>query len=586
MTGSATGTPALILGVPRRPVAIAFTAYVGVVVLAYALRNMPAERGVIVSLAFALFTSGALYFNLRRAADYDAGRLAWRLVSVAAVVAIGFELALAAESAFPDRIKIPPVAWLAQSVASNGTLSLGLLLLPFGAQTVPHRIRMACDALAFFLAAFLVFWVIGARQEVADSTVPVLTRIEAVVSFCFNALELGIVIYIGSRAMQRFRGPLGWFLVAFTAMTIGTMVIMFARVRGEGTVGSFGELIQLIAFPCYLLAPMARRPAQLKWVDEASLAGDLLTYGPVALAMLVVLPASFASGSSDVVLAAGVPLLACTLIFRQFLSVRDVRELSRTLESRVAERSEALRRSEQALVQAQRLEAVGRVAGGVAHDFNNVLHAIQLAASSMEDSPELAEFRDEFEIIRTATRSGASLAREVLEFSKPDLPTGDQADVTETLSALEWMRHQLQQRQIRYDVQTPPQRLQVRLAAARLEQVMSNLIANARDAVADGGSIRVTAEHAWIADGAAASQLGIASGSYVRLTVADDGAGIPADVLPRVFEPYFTTKTDSQGTGLGLATCYNVVRRAGGTVTVSSSPGAGARFDVLLPSWA
>jgi signal transduction histidine kinase len=125
----------------------------------------------------------------------------------------------------------------------------------------------------------------------------------------------------------------------------------------------------------------------------------------------------------------------------------------------------------------------------------------------------------------------------------------------------------------------------VRLGATRLEQVLSNLIANARDAVADGGSISVSAEPAWVADGLPSTELGVISGSYVRLSVVDDGTGISAEVLPRLFEPYFTTKAkaEAQGTGLGLATCYNVVRSAGGTVTVTSKPGAGSRFDVLLP---
>jgi signal transduction histidine kinase len=572
-----------MLGVSRAPVAIAFGAYASVVLIALLLSGSPGERAAFVSLSYVGFASAALFFNLRRVAAHDASARAWRLISVAGIVAISFELWLAAEALAPESVHIPDVAWLVQTLASNIAIALGVLLLPYGTQHGHHRLRMACDAFAFSLAAFLAFWVIGARAEVLDSTVPIVTRTEAIVSYAFNALELGIVVYIGSRSAHRFRGPLGWFLLAFTVMTVGTGIILFSRVRGVPTVGSVGELVQLIAFPCFVLAPMSRMPNRWDWVDEASLGGDMLTYGPILLSMLLVLPASFASGGSDLVLIFGVPLLAGTLLFRQFLAVRDVRELSRTLEQRVAERTAALRRSEHALMQAQRHEAVGRVAGSVAHDFNNVLHAIQLAAGAMDDAPELAPWHDELEIIRTATRSGAALAREVLEFSKPALPDGDQADVADTLRSLEWMRHQLTQRQISYDVRLPPDGMNVRLGATRLEQVLSNLIANARDAVADGGNISVSAEAAWVADGLPSTELGVMSGSYVRLSVVDDGSGIAADVLPRLFEPYFTTKTDTQGTGLGLATCYNVVRRAGGTVTVTSQLGAGARFDVLLP---
>jgi signal transduction histidine kinase len=578
-----TATSTVLLGVPRSRVAIAFGAYLGVVLIAVLLNTAPAARAAFVSLAYVAFAGAALYFNLRRVAAHDPSARAWRWISAAGVVAIVFELLLTAEALAPASVHIPDAAWLGQTIASNSAISLGVLLLPYGTQRGHHRLRMACDAFAFALAAFLAFWVIGARNEVHDSTASLITRTEAVVSYAFNALELGIVVYIGSRSANRFRGPLGWFLLAFAVMTVGTGIVLFSRVRGVPTVGGVGELVQLIAFPCFVLAPMSIMPNRWDWVDEASLGGDLLTYAPILLSMLIVLPASFGSRAGDIVLDFGVPLLAATLLFRQFLAVRDVRELSRTLEQRVAERTDALRRSEVALMQAQRHEAVGRVAGSVAHDFNNVLHAIQLAAGTLDEAPELAAWREELEIIRNATRSGAALAREVLEFSKPEVPDGDQADVAETLRSLEWMRHQLTQRRISYDVRLPPEGTNVRLGATRLEQVLSNLIANARDAVADGGCISVSAEPAWVADGLPSTELGVISGSYVRLSVVDDGTGISAEVLPRLFEPYFTTKAEAQGTGLGLATCYNVVRSAGGTVTVTSKPGGGSRFDVLLP---
>ncbi len=573
-----------MLGVPRSRVALAFGAYATVTVVALTLGAAPGARAVFVSLSYVGFALAALYFNLRRVAARDESARAWRLISLAALVAISFELWLAAEALAPASVYIPDAAWLVQTLASNIPIALGVFLLPHGSQHGHHRLRMACDAFAFALAAFLAFWVIGARAEVLDSTVPVVTRVEAITSLTLNTLELGIVVYIGSRSAHRFRGPLGWFFLAFSVLTIGTGIVLVGRVRGVPTVGGVGELVQLIAFPCFVLAPMSRMPNRWDWVDEASLGGDMLTYGPILLSMLLVLPASFASGGSDLVLIFGVPMLAATLLFRQFLAVRDVRELSRTLEQRVAERTAALRRSEHALMQAQRHEAVGRVAGSVAHDFNNVLHAIQLAAGALDDAPELAPWHEELEIIRTATRSGAALAREVLEFSKPDLPDGDQADVADTMRSLEWMRHQLTQRQIDYDVRMPPDGMNVRLAATRLEQVLSNLIANARDAVADGGRISVSAEPMWVADGLASTELGVISGSYIRLSVVDNGSGIAADVLPRVFDPYFTTKSETQGTGLGLATCYNVVRSAGGTVTVTSQLGSGSQFDVLLPT--
>lgn len=223
------------------------------------------------------------------------------------------------------------------------------------------------------------------------------------------------------------------------------------------------------------------------------------------------------------------------------------------------------------------------VASSIAHDFNNALQAIQLATESIEDSDAIRETRDEVTIIRDAARSGSSLAREIIEFSRPNVDSGELADVADALRSLEWMRHQLAQRRIDYDVRMPVGGLQVRLGATRLEQVLSNLICNAPDAVSDGGRISVTAERRWIDEGRAAATLGLTSGPYVQLSVSDNGSGIADDVKQRMFEPYFTTKADSRGTGLGLATIYNLVRCAGGTVSVSSRVGAGATFDVLLP---
>lgn len=139
-------------------------------------------------------------------------------------------------------------------------------------------------------------------------------------------------------------------------------------------------------------------------------------------------------------------------------------------------------------------------------------------------------------------RSGAALAREILDFSKPDADSGEHASVAQTLRGLDWMRHQLGQRRISYDVRTPPEGMRVPLGATRLEQVLSNLIANARDAVSDGGRISVAAEKA-------------------SLRTEEAGGDV----------------------GLSLATAYQVVRRAGATVTVSSTVGAGTKFEVLLP---
>lgn len=301
--------PIVMFGVPRLSAVLAFAAYAVVATVSRSFDKSSALRATFVSVAFVGFTATALYFNMQRSRSDELGYVAWRLISFAAVIAMLFELWLAADSAIPSFPSPAPSVWLTQSLTSNIAIAVGVLLMHEGSQTARHRVRMGLDSLAFFVASLLVLWVIGARDEIANATTPLSTRIEALSTYGMNALQLGIVIYVGSRATNRLRGPLGWFL----------------------------------------MAPISRSALQSSWPEDESVSGDPRTYGPVMLALIIVLPATMRSGLSDLLLAAGVPLLVAILLTRQFLAVRDVRELSRTREDRVRERTEALRQSEMAL---------------------------------------------------------------------------------------------------------------------------------------------------------------------------------------------------------------------------------------------
>lgn len=180
---------------------------------------------------------------------------------------------------------------------------------------------------------------------------------------------------------------------------------------------------------------------------------------------------------------------------------------------------------------------------------------------------------------RARWRCGTSLVRNVLAYSRPQAPAGESANVDEALQRVLWLRPQLEQRSIAFDIEMPTQRTRVQLGTARLEQVLTNLITNARDALPVGGRIQIRAESAWRSPWSD----GLDTGPQVRITVTDNGASVPADVLPRIFELYFTTKSASGGTRLGLATCYAVVRSVGGTIAVTSAPEHGTPFTILLP---
>ena len=242
----------------------------------------------------------------------------------------------------------------------------------------------------------------------------------------------------------------------------------------------------------------------------------------------------------------------------------------------------AQRDLEARLRQAQRLEAVGRLAGGVAHDFNNVIAAIRGYGEMMLDAiPSGSPQRDDLEQVLIAADRGATLTRQLLAFSRR-LPLDPRpVDPRATVDTLAPMLRRLVGEHISLTASLSGTQW-VLVDPGELEQVVLNLVVNARDAMPDGGAIRIA-----VAD---ADRVALDSGPMatpvpvVRLSVADDGCGMEPETLARIFEPYFTTKPEGKGTGLGLATVYGIVTASGGAVWATSTPRAGSVFTVDLPA--
>ncbi len=232
-------------------------------------------------------------------------------------------------------------------------------------------------------------------------------------------------------------------------------------------------------------------------------------------------------------------------------------------------------RLEQQLRQAQKLEAVGRLAGGIAHDFNNVLTVIQSYAEVLAfELDERDQSREEVEAIRAAADRAAALARQLLAFSRRDVIITRDVDIREVVRGMELILRRLVTQGVELTLSFADQPLIVRIDAGQLEQVVMNLTINAVDAMPDGGRLIVAIEPMPGGNG---------QPNRARIRVSDTGTGMSREVLDRLFEPFFTTKPAGRGTGLGLATTYAIVHEAGGEITVESTPGAGARFDVILP---
>jgi PAS domain S-box-containing protein len=240
-------------------------------------------------------------------------------------------------------------------------------------------------------------------------------------------------------------------------------------------------------------------------------------------------------------------------------------------------------RLEQQFRQAQKMEIVGTLAGGIAHDFNNVLTAVlgysDLVLERQEIDPEIRADVDE---IRQAGQRASRLTRQLLAFSRqqPTTPTVIAPGVL--LTDLAKMLVRLIGEQIALEIRNPVETWAMFGDPTHVEQVVVNLVVNARDAMAEGGTIVVETKNVAITSPGSESG-GPAAGEYVRLTVHDNGAGMTDDVRARVFEPFFTTKEPGKGTGLGLATCYGILRQAGGAIVVESAPGNGTSVHTYWP---
>ncbi len=272
-------------------------------------------------------------------------------------------------------------------------------------------------------------------------------------------------------------------------------------------------------------------------------------------------------------------------VFLQVAFTRTVLDGTPSLLAVLSDATE-LKTLEAQFVQSQKMQAVGQLAGGVAHDFNNLLTAINGHCDLLLMRHEVAdvEHGDLMQIRQNANRA-AALVRQLLAFSRKQTLRPTVINLQDTLSELTHLLNRLLTDKVTLRIEHGPDLAPVRVDERQIEQVIMNLVVNARDAMPRGGEVRITTRNVHLSRDLHRDRAVILRGDYVVIEVADSGHGIPEGKLNKIFEPFFTTKQVGEGTGLGLSTAYGIIKQTGGFIFADSPPGQGATFTIYLPAY-
>jgi signal transduction histidine kinase len=505
--------------------------------------------------------------------DPGASRLAWWLLAASTALEVPnllLTLGLSRGWNAPWAGRVPSLLTLA-----TGILGLaGVLAFPRAQEPRGVLWRRLQDGLIFAVAVLFLLWVMGVQGSLRAADQGMGFRVFA--AYLNAALLGGGIVFMTSYDPGRIRGPIGWLGASALAWLVALSCWALAGL--PPVVATHGWIVLAGAIPLFQgLAAWSPRPVEEALAGPGSVGRSvrLLPYLPVAVAvgvlagLLAVAPGNATRGAFGIFLA-----MVALLLLRQFQSIQDLQAARRTLEDRVRQRTRALEQVQDMLLRTERMNTVALMGAGLAHDLNNLL-------CSVKSSAELAALRlgegeppgpEDLHRIAGAADRAARLTGRLMGFARREEEDLAPLDLGAAVKGMEATLRLILPRSVELRIDTAEgSGLLVQSSRLRVEQMVVNLVANARDAMPDGGTLTVR------------TGVGDSERPLALLEVADTGIGMPPDILARIFDPFFTTKPAGQGTGLGLSSLKAMVEEGDGRMEVVSEPGQGARFRIYLP---
>jgi len=548
------------------------TALAGVWILAIVAQQLlaPAQRALAwpaAYLALGVLACASLCYRAGRSRGDD--RLAWTLLAASAVVEVPnlllTFLAALGRAPFQD----PHLSGLL-SLATGILVLAGVLSYPRSREPGGSQ-RRALDSLLFATSLLFLLWVVGVWGALHSAHRGLGLRVLS--AYLNVALLGGSLVFVTSFRPGRLHGPLGWLTasaVAWLAALSGWALAGFPAVPAVSWwIVAAGGIPVFQGLAAWSLDP---GPGA---ADAAGRLTRMLPYAPV-VAALAVMAVLIPRASLEVLRGASAIFLAMVglLLLRQFQAIQDLQAARAGLEDRVKQRTRDLERAQDTLLRNEKLNTVALMGAGLAHDLNNLLASIQASAELAEAESALGRPPAPGALGRIAGAAdrAARLTHGLMGFVRREAEDLAPTDLVQEVLAMEATLRLILPRSVDLSIEVPGSGiLLVWSSRTRLEQMLVNLVANARDAMPGGGLLAIRAA---------------AESGHAVIEVADTGTGMAPEILEHIFELFFTTKAPGRGTGMGLPSLKALVEEGGGRLEVASAPGAGSRFRIFLPIFA